>query len=1788
MICLFVGMIALAADVATSIGLTSNLNPSAPGASVTFTATVVPAPSGGTVVFYDDGVAISGVVNVNITSGIATFDTSSLASGTHPITAVYSGHDDGTDNFLTSTSSVLNQKVKNGVAVVVFLADTSLIVGNMATGTVTLIDTSGNPSSPTGNVTLSHTGTGTLDLPLDGGLTHNVLASEGGQFEFTYIATADDLYPAGHVITASYVGDADHAGGTDTFEQDIVKRAADVEFVLSSSSAYINEPISCVVVVEDDTTEGTQEIPQGDVTFSATVNGNPATLGVFTPSATVSPITAGAATVIYTPACFEIGSTVITAMYSGSVKHAGATKNAVVTVAYRPTEALTSIGVAGESLLVNEVVGITVDVMDASGAPHSSTPISPTGILTVTKSLVPTSEGVLSLISGPASAGITTSWMYTYVRTHLDADGADIDVITTGFVATDGIYEDSLSSCYTAIKRRPTETTLSGCVSSLDGVIGCTATVAEEGGLAGTSSLPLGNIVTKEDLNEDQDFKDVGEVIIVGAAPIAVFGVPSDKLMTNVAVQYEPGNRIHLSSTAGELVDRSDQFPAGDGDGSDGSGCNPGCGSGGVDVDNFIYLLNAESEVLHAGQMAFEVISLGIGVIPEPEGGCGIPCQGGSTVPVTGIGQAVVGGIGLALEIAITTMQADMDGDGIPDVVEYVIGTSSTEPDSDGDGMDDASEVSAASGYSNTGPASSRTGTRRPDPVVADSDGDGLKDGYEADTTKTDFCSADTDCDTIPDGVESASWLGVTSGFDGFVGYLTVDETQFMFDIKDQLDALQPDSDGDGLDDADEWLPGVGATVTDGYANVSDSDGDGLVDYLDTAADLPDANGNSGELGNDTDPGNQFNPFGHSIGDPDSDGDGLLDGEEYWGTTNWLDWDSDNDGLSDSEELQVYFTDPNDPDSDDDTAAGIIPSRPTGTPLAGYSGSYANILLGSDGEEALSRTGVTPFEALGDQSDPLQKDTDGDGIGDELEFTPGCNCDGTVLDGYVNDDDSDNDGLQDGEEYALFGIGADIAKSNGNDGELNDDLVCSLCDYDSDGDGLSDGEEVFTGTDPLDWDPDDDGLSDLEELQNYFTDPNMSDTDGDTAGVANPVIAARPPAFTDAAHPALTGHSGNGSIGCGSDCQEVYSGTLLFNPFYSQPVPAPGISGYGSPLDQTDPLQMDTDGDGINDDIEFNPGCNDGPGGPGTGTALFDGFANSFDSDADGLRDYEDAIGDVFSASTITINNIPVTRDWLTYFETPLPVPGTFKAASPDRLNDGELGDDIISCMCDSDSDNDGVLDGDEHQIGTDPYDWDTDDDGRPDSEYLGNGPIPTDPLDFDTDDDGLGDGVEVYGANPTNPVNADTDFDGLADGGSTTPASGGQGTLTGGVPVDGAGTNGLVVAGVAGHPNNNSNGSGTPIGYGEDVDGNGTQGGTETNPNDLDSDNDGIGDGVEVLAYTSPRAIPSTDMLGQTILVEYPQQVHTNTSTATAYSGSCACLNPLLPDTDFDGLDDGIEDLNHDGNFDFYQSDFDFQDLLDGAPQPDPEETNPCDPDTDHDGLTDDDERLQPNPGTFLPFNPTNPLDHDTDNDWLFDGEEVYWTCIDPGFNLDPDLDGIDDYYVLETLGGVLDPTNRDSDSDGFIDGLDPNPCYSWLRPIGLTLDDEWFDSDGDGFSDVDEFAAGTNPFDGDVHPIPFIEDFDRNFEIEDAIWLEDYNNDAVVDSVAIDIDSDYLVDVRVWIIGVRDLTVGDFDADGAEDDLEVVVVYAFANGRYIQPRVVLTVIDLDSDFVIVEVQFE
>jgi len=76
----------------TTTVLTSAGSPTTYGQNVTFTATISPKPSGGTVQFWDGTDYLGSPVAVNTSTGQATYSTTTLGAGTHGITADYSGN----------------------------------------------------------------------------------------------------------------------------------------------------------------------------------------------------------------------------------------------------------------------------------------------------------------------------------------------------------------------------------------------------------------------------------------------------------------------------------------------------------------------------------------------------------------------------------------------------------------------------------------------------------------------------------------------------------------------------------------------------------------------------------------------------------------------------------------------------------------------------------------------------------------------------------------------------------------------------------------------------------------------------------------------------------------------------------------------------------------------------------------------------------------------------------------------------------------------------------------------------------------------------------------------------------------------------------------------------------------------------------------------------------------------------------------------------------------------------------------------------------------------------------------------------------------------------------------------------------------------------------------------------------------------------------------------------------------------------------------------------------------
>ena len=106
--------------IATTTVLVSSANPALLGNAITFTATVSPAPDGGTVEFRDGSSVIIGCAAQPVSLGQAVCGASSLSLGTHGITAFYSGSPNylAGDNSATPLQQQVNQPAYTVTAVV--------------------------------------------------------------------------------------------------------------------------------------------------------------------------------------------------------------------------------------------------------------------------------------------------------------------------------------------------------------------------------------------------------------------------------------------------------------------------------------------------------------------------------------------------------------------------------------------------------------------------------------------------------------------------------------------------------------------------------------------------------------------------------------------------------------------------------------------------------------------------------------------------------------------------------------------------------------------------------------------------------------------------------------------------------------------------------------------------------------------------------------------------------------------------------------------------------------------------------------------------------------------------------------------------------------------------------------------------------------------------------------------------------------------------------------------------------------------------------------------------------------------------------------------------------------------------------------------------------------------------------------------------------------------------------------------------------------------------------------
>ncbi|MCP4872278.1 MAG: hypothetical protein GY898_26545 [Proteobacteria bacterium] len=221
-----------------------------------------------------------------------------------------------------------------------------------------------------------------------------------------------------------------------------------------------------------------------------------------------------------------------------------------------------------------------------------------------------------------------------------------------------------------------------------------------------------------------------------------------------------------------------------------------------------------------------------------------------------------------------------------------------------------------------------------------------------------------------------------------------------------------------------------------------------------------------------------------------------------------------------------------------------------------------------------------------------------------------------------------------------------------------------------------------------------------------------------------------------------------------------------------------GLSDADEALAGTNPLSGDSDGAGFGDldevgadpsnptdtDGDLTPNAldddDDGDGIPSADEGIFDPDADTVpnylddDSDGDGFADLEETDAD--NDSDGTPNYLDLDSDGENDVDSVDGDGDNDGDGIPDYLDLDDFDGDA------ADPDEDGLTNGEEAELGTDPNNEDTDGDGLLDPEEIDE--TGTDPTVTDTDDDGLDDGEEVdeTGTDPNNP---DTDDDGLTDG---------------------------------------------------------------------------------------------------------------------------------------------------------------------------------------------------------------------------------------------------------------------------------------------------------------------------------------------------------------------------------------------------------------------------------------
>lgn len=379
----------------------SSGSPSVYGTPVTFTATVTP---NGTVVAtgvvnFLDGAAQIGTGTLNA-AGQATFTTSSLAVGSHAITAAYKGD----TNYSAATSPAITQLVNQAqTGTTVSALPNPGIAGKAVAITATVQVISGTATT-TGTVTFTDNGAalGTAPLSATGTATINPI-----------------LTPGTHSIVASYGGDTNDASSVSAaLPLAVILATTQTAVTATPSPAQVLAPVTITAKVT-----GNGGIPTGTVTFLS----DNLSIGTAAVDAT------GTAT--FTTSGLVAGSHALSASYAGDANDSPSASGPVTeTVGTIPT--VTDLGTSTTSGTTPQVI-LVATALNSTSAIGGATLPTPTGSVTFTSgstlvgASILNSSGIATLVPNLSTGTYDIVATYSGDTQHSPSTSTAVQISTT-------------------------------------------------------------------------------------------------------------------------------------------------------------------------------------------------------------------------------------------------------------------------------------------------------------------------------------------------------------------------------------------------------------------------------------------------------------------------------------------------------------------------------------------------------------------------------------------------------------------------------------------------------------------------------------------------------------------------------------------------------------------------------------------------------------------------------------------------------------------------------------------------------------------------------------------------------------------------------------------------------------------------------------------------------------------------------------------------------------------------------------------------------------------------------------------------------------------------------------------------------------------------------------------------------------------------------------------------------------------------------------------------------------